>query len=79
MMPISFFYDGTKKEKKRFWIELIPNLIGLAIHGIVYSYSAVVGLFKCGNQKVWKKTKHNVTVLMDELKTDEEEQEEKTA
>ena len=78
LMPVSFLFDGTKREKKRFWVELIPNVFAMAIHGMVYTYSAVIGLFKCGNQKVWKKTKHQVTVIMEDLQTEttanEEEQ-----
>ena len=53
--------DGGKEEKRRVLIDFVPNILALLINTISYYYANVVGLFRCGNQKVWVKTKHKVT------------------
>ncbi len=67
LFPISSLLDGTKTEKKRVLIDFIPNLLATYIHTFIYFYASIVGLFKCGNQKVWKKTVHKVTTMKAEL------------
>lgn len=62
-IPISSLMDGKKEEKRRVLIDFIPNILALAINTISYYYANVVGLFRCGNQKVWVKTKHKVTAI----------------
>ena len=63
LLPISSLLDGKKREKKRVLIDLIPNLIPTWIHSVIYYYACIVGLLKCRNQKVWKKTQHKVTSM----------------
>ena len=66
MFPLSAWLDGTAQEKKRLLIEFIPNVIAGAIASVIFCIASLFGLFKCGNQKVWKKTKHQVTVMSEE-------------
>jgi cellulose synthase/poly-beta-1,6-N-acetylglucosamine synthase-like glycosyltransferase len=63
MIAIAAIYDGKKKEKKTAILEFIPNLIGVVLSSFIFIYAATVGLFKCPNQKVWKKTAHKVTKM----------------
>ncbi len=63
LIPISSLLDGGKEEKRRVLIDLIPNFLSLLINTVSYYYANVVGLFRCGNQKVWVKTKHKVTSI----------------
>ncbi len=63
MFPVSSLYDGGKQEKKRVLIDFIPNMIAMAIFMGIYMYANVIGLFKCSNQKVWRKTAHKVVAL----------------
>ncbi len=60
---IASIYDGTPKEKKYALIEFIPNVIAFTFYGWTYIYCAIIGLFKCHNQTVWKKTVHKVTTM----------------
>ena len=61
LIPASSLIDGGKEEKRRVLIDFVPNILALLINTISYYYANVVGLFRCGNQKVWVKTKHKVT------------------
>ena len=61
LVPISSLYDGTKEEKKKTLLMFVPNYFCFMISNAVYIYASIVGLFKCGNQKVWRKTVHKVT------------------
>lgn len=63
MVIIGALIDGKGSEKKRAFIEFFPNAVGLVIESFVFLYAAVVGLFKCPNQKTWKKTVHKVTSM----------------
>ncbi len=65
MFPVSSLYDGNKQEKKRVLLDFIPNMIAMFIFMAIFIYSNVIGLFKCPNQKVWKKTAHKVVALED--------------
>ena len=60
---LSSIYDGDKKEKKFALLEVIPNIISLLIFSFTYFPPAIIGLFKCPNQKTWKKTAHKVTKI----------------
>lgn len=63
LFPISSLYDGPRKEKHWILIDFIPNMIANFLVALICIYADVVGLFKCGNQKVWVKTKHKVTAI----------------
>ncbi len=63
VIPLSSLYDGSKEEKKNILKDLIPNIIGIYLVGLIDLLIGYPGLFKCGNQKVWKKTTHCVTSL----------------
>ena len=63
LIPVSSLLDGKKEEKKRVIIDFIPNILALLINTVSYYYANIVGLFRCGNQKVWVKTKHKVTSI----------------
>lgn len=63
VIPLSSLYDGSKEEKKHILRDLIPNVIGIYLVGLIDLLIGYPGLFKCGNQKVWKKTTHCVTSL----------------
>ena len=63
VIPLSSLYDGSKEEKKNILKDLIPNIIGIYLVGLIDLLIGYPGLFKCGNQKVWKKTTHCVTTL----------------
>ncbi len=63
LIPISSLLDGGREEKRRVLIDLIPNFLAIFINTISYYYANIVGLFRCGNQKVWVKTKHKVTSI----------------
>ena len=63
VIPLSSLYDGSKEEKKHILRDLIPNIIGIYLVGLIDLLIGYPGLFKCGNQKVWKKTTHCVTSL----------------
>jgi len=67
MIPIASLYDGTKAEKKKILLHFIPNVIAMAVLSIIEIITAIIGLFKCGNQTTWKKTTHKLTsVTIDE-------------
>lgn len=74
VVPLSSLYDGTKEEKRRVLIDLIPNVIGLYLIGIIDMIIGFPGLFKCWNQKVWKKTTHIMTAVDEEI-TEQEDSE----
>ena len=61
MVPVSAFYGGTDEEKRRVVIDFIPNVLAITVYGVIEAFSSFIGLFKCGNQKVWSKTEHNLT------------------
>lgn len=63
VIPLSSLYDGSKEEKRRIFIDLIPNIIAMYLIGFIDLIICYPGLFKCWNQKVWKKTEHSVTSL----------------
>ncbi len=63
VIPLSSLYDGSKEEKKNILKDLIPNIIGIYLVGLIDLLIGYPGLFKCGNQKVWRKTTHCVTSL----------------
>ena len=63
VIPLSSLYDGSKEEKKHILRDLIPNVIGIYLVGLIDLIIGYPALFKCGNQKVWKKTTHCVTSL----------------
>jgi cellulose synthase/poly-beta-1,6-N-acetylglucosamine synthase-like glycosyltransferase len=63
LIPISSLLDGKEEEKKRVLIDLIPNLLSMVVQAVSYYYANIVGFFRCGNQKVWVKTKHKVTAI----------------
>lgn len=67
IIPLSSIYDGNIREQKNVIFEFFPNLFAFLFYSLVSTYSAFVGLIKCGNQKVWKKTEHKVTNLKNEL------------
>lgn len=60
-VPLSVFWDGKPHERKRVLLTFIPNLISLYLISIIDMIVGFPGLFKCHNQKVWKKTAHNFT------------------
>lgn len=63
MVPVSAFYGGTSEEKRRVVIDFIPNVLAIGVYGVIDAVTTLIGLFKCGNQKVWSKTSHGVTVM----------------
>lgn len=63
LYPLSSLYSGTKQEKKRVLIDFIPNMLAVYAMTAFDALACVVGLFKCGNQRVWKKTAHKYTAL----------------
>ena len=63
VVPLASLYDGTEEEKKSLWKEFIPNIISLYFISIVDLLIGWPGLFKCPNQKVWKKTTHQVVSI----------------
>ena len=63
VIPLSSLYDGSKEEKKDILKDLIPNIIGIYLVGFIDLLIGYPGLFKCGNQKVWKKTAHQITTM----------------
>ncbi len=65
LIPISSLYDGTKQEKKRILIDFLPNVISMFVLSYIIIFSAIRGLFLCGNQRTWAKTKHRVTEMED--------------
>lgn len=67
VVPLSSLYDGPKEEKRRVLIDLVPNVIGLYLVGLIDMIIGFAGLFKCGNQKVWKKTAHKITAMDDNM------------
>lgn len=60
-VPLSVFWDGKPHERKRVLLTFIPNLLSLYLISIIDMIVGFPGLFKCHNQKVWKKTAHNLT------------------
>ena len=66
IIPISSLYDGKADEKKNILKDFIPNIIAFFIGTFTFVCSACIGLFKCGNQKVWKKTAHKVTAMKEQ-------------
>lgn len=63
VIPLSSLYDGSKEEKRRIFKDLIPNIIGIYLVGLIDMIIGYPALFMCGNQKVWRKTTHSVTSL----------------
>ncbi len=63
LVPLSSLYDGKMWEKKRVLISLIPDEIAYIFYTFTYIPITVIGLFKCHNQKTWKKTSHKVTKM----------------
>lgn len=63
LLPITALYDGKEAERKTILKEYIPNVISLVVLSILQTLCVFSGLVKCGNQKVWKKTAHNVTTM----------------
>ena len=63
VIPLSSLYDGTKSEKRRIFIDFIPNLISFYFVALLDYITGIFGLLKCGNQKVWKKTAHKITKM----------------
>ena len=63
VIPIASLFDGPKEEKRRIFIDVIPNVISIYFIAIVDMLIGFPGLFKCGNQKVWKKTAHQITTM----------------
>ena len=63
VIPVASLYDGPKEEKKRILIDVIPNVISIYFIAIIDMLIGFPGLFKCGNQKVWKKTAHKITTM----------------
>ena len=72
VVPASSLYDGSKEEKKRIVIDFVPNVLGLYLVGLIDMIIGFPGLFKCHNQKVWKKTTHKI-VAMDQTMVHQEE------
>lgn len=62
-IPIASMIDGTKQEKKRLLKDAIPNILCLYLVSLFDLITTWPGLFKSYNQKVWKKTAHNITSL----------------
>ena len=60
---LSIVLDGKPTERKRVFITFIPNLISLYLITAIEMIIGFPGLFKCHNQKVWKKTAHNMTSM----------------
>lgn len=63
VIPLSSLYDGSEQEKKNIIRDFIPNVIGIYLVGLIDLVIGYPALFKCGNQKVWRKTTHSVTSL----------------
>ena len=61
VIPIASLFDGSKEERRSIWKDLIPNVFSIYFIGIVDMIIGYPGLFKCWNQKVWKKTAHCMT------------------
>ena len=78
VVPLSSLYDGSKEEKRRIFIDLIPNVVGLYLVGAIDMIIGFPGLFKCGNQKVWKKTTHQVVSMDKKMVHKEQQQKTKT-
>ena len=62
-IPLASIIGGTKTEKKRIFIDFLPSVISILLVSVIDVFALTVGLIKCGNQKVWKKTAHCVTVM----------------
>ncbi len=64
LFPLSSLFDGPYKEKRMILVDFVPNLFSTLVVGIVFCcYSNIVGLLRCANQRVWRKTAHKVTNL----------------
>jgi hypothetical protein len=63
LIPVSSLLDGKREEKRRVLIDFIPNVLSILVNAASYYYANFAGLFRCGNQKVWVKTKHKVTSI----------------
>ena len=72
VVPLSSLYDGSKEEKKRVVIVLIPNVIGMYLIGFIDMIIGFPGLFMSWNQHVWKKTAHNITTMDETIGNDAE-------
>lgn len=66
LYPLSSLYSGTPQEKKRVLLDFIPNMLAVYVMTAFDALASVAGLFKCGNQRVWKKTAHKYTELDNE-------------
>jgi len=58
--PVAMFLDGTVSERKRLFIDWIPNYFAFVFSSFIYLFAGLIGLFKHKNQKVWIKTQHSV-------------------
>lgn len=63
IIPIASLFDGTKEEKRRIFLDFIPNVISIYFISAVDIITGILGLLKCWNQKVWKKTAHSITTM----------------
>ena len=63
VVPLASLYDGSKEEKKNILKDLIPNLLAIYLVCIIDMIIGYPGLFKCYNQKVWKKTAHCINTV----------------
>ena len=63
VIPLASVYDGSKEEKKNVIKDFIPNMLAMYLICIIDLIIGFPGLFKCGNQKVWKKTTHCMTTV----------------
>lgn len=68
LIPITTLYDGSRQDKRSLLKDYIPNVISLLVLSVVQIIASTVGLIKCGNQRVWKKTHHEVTTMDRETK-----------
>ncbi len=66
VVPLASLYDGKEEERKHILRDFIPNLIGIYLIGVIDMIIVYPGLFKCYNQKVWRKTTHCVTTMNEE-------------
>ena len=68
VIPLASVYDGKEEEKKHILRDFIPNVVGIYLIGLIDMIIVYPGLFKCGNQKVWRKTTHCVTTMSSDKK-----------
>lgn len=63
LIPLSSLKDGRSDEKKHIIRDFIPNMISIYLVSLIDIVAGFIGLFKCGNQKVWAKTAHKITEM----------------